>query len=267
MEFQDVSAILIYYQAFLTLTDSSNESHYMKLKELLSENIHVFSKSEAKQMYDYAQNYCIKKINSGNTNYSIELFNLYKLLLEKKVIFEGKYITPSSYKNIVSLGLRLKEFHWTKKFIEDYKEKIAFEFRNNAYIYNLASFYYSTEEYGKALKLIQKVEFTDIFYHLGSKSMLLKIFYELDETEPFYSLVDTFIMYLKRNKLISDYQFEVHHNLIKFSKKTFDLKLRLTQNKKSVNKKALEILKEKINSTPKITNLQWLNEKVEGLIR
>ena len=265
LEFEAVPAITIYYKILLTLTDSGDEIHYTQLKEILAENALQFSMEEARQMYDYAQNYCIKKINRGNTSYSVELFNLYKLLLENKIIFEGKYLSQWDYKNIVSTGLRLEEFKWTEKFIEDYKEKIFPEFRNNAYVYNRASYFYSTENYGNALKLLQKVEFTDLFYHLGSKSMLLKMYYELDEDEPFYSLVDTFNMYLKRNKLISHYQYEVHFNLIKFSKKTFNLKRRIAQHKKSVGKKEIENLKVKINATQNITNLQWLKEKVGEL--
>ena len=263
-ELKDVPSITIYHRILLTLTESENEIHYTRLKELLAEHARKFSIEESRQMYDYAQNYCIKKINQGNAFYAKEIFSLYKLLLENEIIFEGKYLSQWDYKNIVSIAIRLKEFEWTKKFMEQYKEKIAAEFRNNAYTYNLASYYYSKEEYKSALKLLQEVEFTDVFYHLGSKSMLLKMYYELEETEALYSLIDTFKMYLNRNKLISDYQQETHYNLVKYTKKVYNFKIN-SGNKSSINKTEIQALKNKIVSAKNISNLQWLIEKIEEL--
>src|SRR5690606_12553717 len=128
---------------------------------------------------------------------------------------------PSNYKNIVTLGIRLKEFDWTDRFIEKYKETLAPQFRQNAYTYNLASYYVGKKEYKSALKLLQKVEFVDVFYHLDAKAMMLRMYYELDDTEALESLMQTFKAYLNRNKLISNYQNEVYLNLIKYTQKVF----------------------------------------------
>ena len=55
-------AIAIYYCIASTLQDSSNEEHYHRLVGLLAEHSHTFPEMEVRTMYDYAQNYCIKKI-------------------------------------------------------------------------------------------------------------------------------------------------------------------------------------------------------------
>ena len=264
---KDIPAIMIYYRILLTLTESGKEEHYTALKEILHKNSNKFSQEEARQMYDYAQNYCIKKINGGNTSYLKELFSLYKLLLENKIIFEEQYLPQWDYKNIVSLGLRIEEYVWIEKFIHQYKEKIAPEFRENAYVYNLAYYYYSKQEYKNALKLLQEIEFTDVFYNIDSKSMLLKIYYELEETESFYSLIDAFKMFLKRNKLISDYQYQANWNLTRLAKKIYRIRATTFSTKKDSNKKKIEEVRTKIKESKSVANVNWLNQKLEELER
>ena len=62
-EFKNTPAITIYYRILMTLTVSEDTTHYRQLIKLLDKNFHLFSHEEARQMYDFAQNYCIKKIN------------------------------------------------------------------------------------------------------------------------------------------------------------------------------------------------------------
>ncbi len=259
-QFKQVPAITIYYRILMTLTESEQEEHYKKLIKLLDKNHGYFSPEEARQMYDFAQNYCIKKINSGNVGYGKEILKLYKKLLESKIIFEGNYLSQWDYKNIVTIALREEEFDWTKNFIQQYKESIAPEFRENAYAYNMSTYYYAVEKYKEALKLLQTVEFTDVFYHLGSKSLLLKAYYEMDAAESFYSLISTFRVYLRRNKKISQSQFTNHLNLINLAKKCFDLKY--NDYSKFIFNRKLATIKNKVNNNKNIANIVWLNEKI-----
>jgi len=72
-------------------------------------------------------------------------------------------------------------------FIHQNKRKIRASVRENTYHYNLAVYYYATSQYKKALQLLYQVDFTDIRCDLG-------------ESEAFSALVETFRIYVKRNK-------------------------------------------------------------------
>jgi hypothetical protein len=264
-EVQATPAIYIYYKILLGLLESEVPQHFNELKTALDKHSRSFSKEEARQMYDYAENYCIKKINNGNQEYLAELFSIYESLLASEVIFEGNHLSQLDYKNIVSVALRLNKFEWTKDFIENYKGRIPAKFRKNAYEYNLAVYYYGKKDYKNALKLLQQVEFTDAFYHLGAKWILLKIYYELDDVEPFYSMIDAYNVFLVRNKNISAYQRKVHQNFVKYTKQAFDLKLKGSSLSKTNFEKAIIKLKERINQEKNDTNLSWLLERVEEL--
>ncbi len=253
--FDHVPAISIYFKILLTLTESENENHFNDLKKLLADHAAKFPQREARDMFAYAQNYCIKKINSGNPKYLEELFVLYKTSLDAEILIEGKFLSPWTYKNIVGVALRVKEFEWTSKFINDYKERLSLEFRENAFRMNLAYYHFLKNEFSDALELLAHVEFTDLIYALETKTLLLRIYYELDEIEPLFSLIDSFKVYLRRNKLISDYQLKVHLNLLKYVKKL--IKLRKGEYEKS------EELKNEILSVKQIAGLDWLLKKTE----
>jgi len=258
---EDYPHILIYYQILLTLQESNVEEHYTSLVGLLGKHSSRIEKSELRTLYDYAQNYCIKKINSGNTRYLNEIFKLYQSLLKQDLMLdENGNLSQWDYKNIVTVGTRLKEYAWCEKFLNDYKEKLPPADRDNAFAFNLATLYYSQKNYTRALKLLQDVEFTDVYYSLGARSLLLKAYYEANEFEPLYSLFDSFKIYLKRNKLVSPYQYTVHMNLIKMTKRLANIRSMKGLSREASIVKELDKLRKKIEATPEITNLNWLME-------
>ena len=255
--FSHVPAIMVYFQVLLTLRESENEVHYRELKTLLAEHIDKFPNSELRDIYCFIQNYCIRQINLGNNNYLRELFENYKILLEKEIIIEDGSLAQFDFKNIVTISLRLDEFKWTEKFIEKYSLLLSADFRKNAINYNLARLHYSKKQYRDALRLLLAVEFTDVYYHLDSKSLLLRIYYDLEDWEPLLSLFNTFKIYLKRNKLISEYQRTTYTNLVKFVRKLTRIKMG--------SKLPLEKVKQEIEQVKQIADLTWLQSKAEEL--
>lgn len=252
---EDVPAIAVYHKILLTLTESEDETHYQELKELLKFWNDSFPVKELRDTWGFAQNYCIRKINTGNTDYFQELFANYKFLLEKDIIIENGFLAQFDFKNIVTIALRLKEFDWVEQFIKGYSKFLEPINRLNAVTYNQARLFYSREKHREALRQLLSVEFTDVYYHLDSKVLLLKIYYELDDYEPLLSLIDTVRVYLRRNKQISEYQKLIYSNFNRFLKK-------LTR-KKLGSKKPYKELEKEMDSVKQIADLNWLKEKLE----
>lgn len=248
-------SITIYYQILMTFVENENDAHFEKLKNLLQEHTDKFPPDEAKDMYAYAQNYAIRKINAGQQQFLREYFNLSRQALEKELLMVDGYLSPWTYKNIVIAALRAGEFEWTEQFIKSYKNKLNEKFRSNAYNYNLAYLLFFKGQYGDALRLINQVEFTDIFYALDSRTMLIKIYYQMDEWDPMQSAIEAFKVYLRRNKTLSDNVKDLYSNFLKF----IDKLSRLTRRDKA----KLEELLEKLESTKQTADLGWLRQKVE----
>jgi hypothetical protein len=256
-QYKDIAAIALYRSILLTLTEPEEVQHYLHLKSLLLQSNEAFTRRELKDIYALAQNYCIRKINNGQADYLKELFQLYQALLQNRILMDDGHLSQYQYKNIVFVALRLNEFDWCKSFIENYSVWLKPEEKENAYTYNMAYYHFFEKDYKNVLKLLMRVEFTDVFYFLDSRSLLLKSFYELDEVDPLLTLLDTFQSALKRNKLISDSQRVIYLNLVKVVRKLMKLQPR--------NKEQVKKLGEYIDKNRQIADRAWVLSKLEDV--
>lgn len=256
--YEDIPPIALYYQIYLTLAEDENEAHYFKLKELLDRFSLKFPTEEARDvLYLAAQNYCIRKSYQGNQKFLNELFILYKDLLSKGIILAENQLSPWYFRNIITTGLRLKEYDWTENFIKDFQSYLPSSFKDNAVNYSLAQVYFYQKKYDKVIQELQNVEYEDVAYNLNSKTMLIATYYEIDEIEPLFSILESFRTYLNRHKDIPEWRRKYYINLIKYTKKL----TKIIPN----DLKAVEKLKTEVESTQNIASIDWLKEKITEL--
>ena len=253
--YEEYPSITIYYQILMTFTDTDTEVHFEELKRLLDEHTTKFPPDEARDMYAYAQNFAIRKINAGEKRYLREYFDLSKAALEKELLMVDGDLSPWTFKNLVIAALRVGEFNWAEQFIKNYKNRLNEKFRSNAYNYNQGALLFFKGQYGDALRLINQVEYTDIFYALDTRTMQIKIYYQLDEWDPMQSAIEAFKVYLRRNKTLSENVKLLYNNFLKYTDKLS----RLTKR----DKPKLTELKQKIEETKQIADLGWLQQKVD----
>jgi hypothetical protein len=263
--FNHVPAIGIYYRTMQILSNPEDEESFFILKDLLEKNSDNFSKQELKEMYDYAQNYCIKKFNSGNSAYLLEMFNIYVKLIDTQLIYENGYLSQWDYKNIVSTALRLRFYEWTENFIHQHYQYIHSDFQQVAYSYNLATYHYEKKEYAKALKLLVNLDIIDAFYNVGARTIILKIYYEQDEEQSLRAAIDSFTLYLRRNKLLSEHQKTIHLNLLRYTKKLNNERQKIYMMRKKITPVSLLKLKQEIAANSRLANMTWLLNNIEVL--
>ncbi|MEZ4928801.1 MAG: hypothetical protein R2777_02150 [Chitinophagales bacterium] len=92
-----------------------------------------------------------------------------KTLLQNKILLENGWLSHISYRNIVSIAIKLNEYAWAEKFIEDYKEKIQEKHRENAYNLSASNLLYAKHNYAETVGLLNQVEFTDVYYACTAK--------------------------------------------------------------------------------------------------
>lgn len=256
-DYKHIPPIAIYYQIFLTLAETENDSHYFNLKDLISKHILEFPVDEAKKIYESALNYCIRKINEGNQLFLSEYFNLYVDILQKELLHADGELAPLHFRNIITAALRLGNYDWTEGFINKYKEMLPSVFKENAVTFNLAQVYFYQKRYENVISLLQEVEYDDVVYNLSSKSILLATYYETNEIEPLYSLFDSFRVFLNRHKSIPPQRRKNYMNLIRFTKRLTKI---IPGDQKAISKLNNDIEKEK-----SIASSNWLKEKIAEL--
>ncbi|CAN5799413.1 hypothetical protein BH11BAC7_BH11BAC7_05380 [soil metagenome] len=254
--YSDTPVILVYFRILMTLLESEHEEHFHQLRILLKEHEAKFTLKELREMYQYVLNYCIKKINLGNISWQKTLFEIYRITIENKVLMSEGYLSHWDYKNIVTISLRQKDFKWSTSFVEEHKRFLLPAERENAYSYNLANIYFTTGEYSRSLKLLQQVEFSDVYYQLDSKSILLKTYFELEEAESFLYHATAFRTFLNRNKLVSDYQRTIYLNLIRYSSQLM---------RADGLKRKIVAIRKKVEENRNVADLQWLLNKIDAV--
>ena len=252
--YEDVPVIVIYYRILMTLRESEREEHYHTLRRLLREHESVVSTEELRDMYKYVLNYCIKKINLGNIDWQGELFDIYKTTLDNRVLLTDGFLSHRDFKNIVTISLRLRELKWAEEFIPKYVPELQAAERENARMYNTANLLFHKNDFSGALRLLQQVDFSDIFYDLDARSIVLKTWFELDEEESFEYHATAFRTFLKRNKSVSEYQRTIYENLIFYTSRLM---------KAGTKQKQIELLRAEVMDKKNIADLRWLLGKIE----
>ena len=260
-EYCQVPPVLVFYQIYLMLTEKE-EQYYFEVVKSLQKEEHFFPKDSLQAIYNYLQNYCIAQINRGNGLFMKELFKLYQLQLEKSLILEDPYTFEWHYKNIVTVGLRLEATDWVGHFIQEYKTYLPEEVRENAYSFNLASYYYAIQQLDKVLDLLTQVEYKHIRYSFGAKALLLRTYFDLGEDEVLLSQIDSFWQYLYRNRSINESRIEGFKNLLKYLKKLVLLRTQKGVVEKDKWFQEVEQLSISVEQVSNIINKTWLMDKI-----
>lgn len=255
-DFQQVPVIAVYYHILMTLTGPDQEKHFKELRKLLTTYGNLFELNELNDVYQYVRNYCIKKINTGNADFQLILFEIYKEILTNKKLLQQEYLSQWEFKNITTLGLRLGQLDWVHEFIQKYSYYLRPVERKNAILYNTANLHFHRHEYSLTLKLFQKVEFTDVYYQLDTRSIQLKIYYETEEEDALLFHAAAFRIFLKRNRLISVYQRTIYKNLIRFT---------IQLMRAGTSRSKITALNRQFANNPKVADAQWVKQKLDEL--
>lgn len=254
------------YTLVLELLKETSDEAFDQLIQALDSNQELLSKGTGLAMYSYAQNYCIRQINKGRKEFLNTLFHLYQQMLANQLLLEEDgSLAHWNYKNITTVALRLQKFNWVNEFLEKFKMKLKEDIRESVYRYNLAAANYEQTDYKAALKLLQQTDFTDVHYDLSARSMILKIYYEIEDDDALGYAIQAFEVFLRRNKSISKDHFLIHKNLIRYLKKINRLRNRLPALSEAEGKKRALALQEELDTAVATANLAWLQAKIKEL--
>jgi len=251
----DIPLLNLYHSGLLTLVEPEDESHFTELKKNLAKHLSSFIREEASDLHLLARNYAIKRLNTGDGKYVRELLDLYKLGLNTVVLDENGVMPPGSFKNIVAVGLKLKEYKWTEKFIREYSQKMEEQYQKDYQNYNLAKLFFEKREYNKVTDLLLNVEYKDIFIAVDARTLLIKTYYEMGEYGMLDSQLDSFKQFVRRKKELA-YHARNYLNTVRFTKKLMSM---------NGSGKEAERLRKKIADETMLTEKAWLTEKLKDL--
>lgn len=211
--------IEIYYYVYKSAYEENDEVfYYNKLKKAFLENIKKFSHTEKFFLFNDLVDCCITKETRGYRQFEAEELEIYKQMFGCNIYSsnENDYLSIVLYRNILLLGLTLREFEWLNTFIGAFTQKLRPEYRSSMMNLAYANLSFEQGEYEKALSYVRSIEYDFFLYKTDIRTLSLKIYYELDLYETAFSLVDSFRHFLAGSDEISVLHKRRHTNFINF---------------------------------------------------
>lgn len=248
-----------YYLSY-KLFETKDEKYFYKLKDSFQRNFNRINNLDKTEIFSAMKYYAF--INEGKTEFIKELFLLYKQEVESGIYNDSDdFIDSGSFMAVVRRGFDAEEFKWTEEFINNHINEVKEDSRKDTLHQCIAAKYYWEKNYDSSLRELAKITSGILQFKLNIKSLTLNIYYDLNETEQFYSHVDTYKHFILKNKLVHERIRGYINNYINYSKRLFDIK------NTNVPYKEFELrkLRKEISENQALTEKIWLLKKAEEL--
>ena len=249
-----------YYYNMYKLGRTQERKHYRELRDIIRGHYSKLNEIDKRNIFTALTNYCYYAANKGETDLQRDHFELYRENVDRGYYRMGKYMTHITYFNTVITGLEVKEFKWVDEFIENYISELEEQRRDNAYSFCRALYFYHINNFDGALEMASKVVSDEMTYKHQLKSLYLKIYYDMNEIEPFYSNIDGYKHFINSERYVTAPTKPVFLNYINFAKKLFDIKNRIDEREYDFVKLKEEVINEKA-----MINKPWLLQKIREI--
>lgn len=244
-----------WYHGYHVQSDSQATTHFERLKTLIFRRSARLPGDERHDLFLLAINFCIRRINSGDADFSRDLFDLYREGLLQGVLLENGALSRWSYNNIVNNALKTGETGWALRFLEDYRPYLEPAFRDTAYFFNLARCRYEMGDHAAALECLTRIEYDDILQNLSAKTLQMKIYYDTAAWQALDSLLDSTAIYLRRKKVLG-YHRENFSNILRFMQRLVGLP--------PGNSPSRESLRQDLENCKVLSEKGWFLQKITG---
>ena len=152
--------------------------------------------------------------------------------------------------NIVNAGLHTEQWEMTRKFIDQWKDNLPEEYRENLYLFTQARWHYSQKQLDEAQQLLNQVEFKDLLLSVSVRTLLIRVYFEADEDDLLFAALEANRIYLLRNKQLQPTMKTQLQNFIDYTRKLYKLFPR--------DKETLEAFKDNLPPANEIMHRDWL---------
>ncbi len=233
------------------------------LKESLGNQMTQLRYFDQSMLLTQLINYAVRQLNKGNAGFNKEVFELYQLALEHKLVLLNSKIEAGVYQNIVSVGCKEKAFAWTEQFVEEYAPFLEADIRQDCKTMALALVSFNQSNYDRAIQLIMEHHFFNVLIQMNTRVILAKAWFEqfMQDTSHFELLMyqlDAIEKLIRRNKLISRPRKE---ELLNFILATKHLAMYIIDKKPAPEIRSR--LEKYLDARRKIMSRDWIELKIE----
>ena len=262
--------LLNIYKKVLQLKKTGNQAVYFELKQILTEQCHLFKKSTALDLLVSLSNFLVQNIMQKEANLRKEPFNLYQFGVAKKLFIQNERIRDIEFYNIAIAGYRIGENQWVDNFIQTHKKYLHPE--QASILIPLVKGYeaFFSKNYELVIKLLSNIPSEkELKFLFTTKTLLLRAFYEcwrrqIDNYEInfLFSHIHAFEQLVRRNYKNTNLKKKAYVNFVSILKKI--VKVNTYQSKQEQQSK-LSLIEEELEQKNPVALSGWLTEKIEEL--
>lgn len=263
---QSQNSTLQAYLLLLKTLGSHSTDDYEQLKSFFERNNDKLNRKLQLTIYRSLNNYCVQKINSGNSLYYEKQLQLYQFGLDHKFILNNNIISAPAFINICNAGIYSNNLNWVSQFVEEYQDQLNPLIKEEILniVFAVIAFYQS--DYPKVIEILIHFKSDHVARHFSARKLLIRSYFELfiqDNSyyEVFLSACLSFEKMLYRNDQKATRRIESNLNFIHFLKKIakYHLEQQLNMHSK------LELIKELENYNSLILK-HWLINRLNEYV-
>lgn len=275
---ENLALINLHPQMELTEPNGLYYSTHLILNKLLKENkeedfLLLFNKmdtfkgkfiaEELVEIFNILLNFTIQKIAIGEIDYYEKCASIFEVMIASEVLVcDDGFIKMGAYKNYITVLIRLNKIDRAIEFLEEFKQYLAPEIREDTYFFNKALLLFEQNDYNMVLEILNKIKVDDIFYKINQKRLMIKTFYELQKVNDTYfdilnNQLNAFKKYIYTEKSLPEINIEVHKNFVKILMKILGIS-------KGENARIL-LLENEIKKLKRIAEKDWILLKLAEL--
>lgn len=189
-----------------------------------------------------------------------KLWEIYKSHLENGYLFEVNSTIPiHTYRNIIRYGIKMNEFEWVGKFLDDYTAEhiVGTLYKQEVHNINKAFWLFHQGYFDQAYELIQ-YKFEDPVHKIDARRLELMINYEQNYSE-MDTRIDAFRKLIQRDVDLQAYMKTSNENFIKFLK-------RIYENSGLPDPGKIQTIIQQIHDTKLFIEEDWLLKKAQELL-
>ncbi len=250
----------IHEAMFTCFSGPGDEANYFRYKKILIRLTDNLLFDDVRFHLIRLVRYCMNKIeeHGGISPFDKELFNVYKFIVEKGYYKPSRmpYMPVEFFRTVILQSLKLKEFGYASYIIENFKNELQSDKRNNMELYAKALLCFHSKQYDEAMENCQKVKLNHFLLKFEIKDLMLMTAYEKGLDGNMRTLLDAYRHLLKNDSTLSKKEKAKYKNFL-----TAISKLNYARNSGNISECAVV---EKLLEDD-ISNKVWLMEKVREL--
>ncbi|MCG8329309.1 MAG: hypothetical protein MI974_16560 [Chitinophagales bacterium] len=209
VQISDSEHLRVYHDIFLLLTKREN-TYLQKIEAYLNKYEDQLKLEYLREIYAYLMNYCIRRLNSGNSLYARSYISYIKKLEQKGILLDNQTMGIGRLQNSITAAIIINEDEWALDFLEKYTpylytdsriDRTSFIKLNRAIIemnrgdvdkcFEYANDFKNTPMYNK-----------DVYYRIYCDKLLLKTHVIYKNTSIVDSMINTIRNYIRSKQNI-----------------------------------------------------------------